>query len=378
MKKTRVAVLYGGRSGEHEVSLVSAASVIRNLDPERFEVVPVAIDKQGRWHLHDRKLIAQAGKSLPVFQDTPVVVLPPNPVEGQGSGAELRPLDARSVESAAFDVVFPVMHGTNCEDGTIQGLFELAEIAYVGCGVLASAVGMDKDVAKRIARDAGLPIVPFISLRPAQWSKDPVGIRERVQRELGFPCFVKPCNAGSSLGVHKVKEASAFEAAVKDAFRYDGKILIEKAVQAREIEFSVLENLDPSKPPQVSVAGEIAPTHEFYSYEAKYVDENGAKLMIPAEISPAQMKQAQELARDTFVALECEGMARVDLFLDKQSGAFYLNEINTLPGFTQISMYPKLWEATGLSYRDLLTQLIELALARHDRRKKLLREYQPS
>ncbi len=377
MKKTRVAVLYGGRSGEHEVSLVSAASVIRNLDPERFEVVPVAIDKQGRWHLHDRKLIAQAGKSLPVYQDTPVVVLPPNPVEGEGPGAQLRPLDMRSAESAAFDVVFPVMHGTNCEDGTIQGLFELAEIAYVGCGVLASAVGMDKDVAKRIARDAGLPIVPFISLRPAQWSKDPVEIRERVQRELGFPCFVKPCNAGSSLGVHKVKEASAFEAAVKDAFRYDSKILIEKAVQAREIEFSVLENLDPSKPPLVSIAGEIAPTHEFYSYEAKYVDENGAKLMIPAEISPAQMKEAQELARDTFVALECEGMARVDLFLDKQSGAFYLNEINTLPGFTQISMYPKLWEASGLSYGDLLTQLIDLALARHSRRRKLLREYQP-
>lgn len=379
-KKIRVAVLYGGRSGEHEVSLMSAASVIRNLDSSRFDTVPVAIDKDGRWYLHDTKLIAGAGKSLPVFKDTPQVVLPPYPVD-MAKSPELVAVDSKSSKGSVptgFDVVFPVMHGTNAEDGTIQGLFELADVAYVGCGVLSSAVGMDKDVAKRLARDAGIPIVPFVTLRPSDWSRDEAGIRERVQRELGFPVFVKPANSGSSVGVHKVKEAKDFAAAVKDAFRYDSKVLVEKAVQAREIEFSVLESLDPKDPPRVSIAGEIAPTHEFYSYEAKYMDENGARLMIPAQLSDEQMRSAQNLARDIFVALECEGMARVDLFLDKQSGAFYLNEINTLPGFTQISMYPKLWEATGISYKELLSQLVDLALARHTRRKKLLREYSPS
>jgi D-alanine-D-alanine ligase len=375
-KKLKVAVLYGGRSGEHEISLISAASVIRNLDPNRFEVVPVAIDKEGRWHLNDIRLIeqAKASKSLTIDQDAPEVVLPPNP---SASGGALVPLDGKGAGRPGFDVVFPVMHGPLCEDGTIQGLLELADVAYVGNGVLSSAVGMDKDVAKRLARDAGLPVVPFITVKQGQWKRASEQLREQVARELGYPVFVKPANMGSSVGVHKVKEATQFDAAMNDALRYDSKVLIEQAVSAREIEIAVMENPDPMGLPLTSTVGEINPTHEFYSYEAKYLDENGAELLIPAKLTPEQLKQAQILARDVFVALECEGLARVDLFLDKNLGKFYLNEINTMPGFTQISMYPKLWEASGVSYQELLSKLIDLAVERHRRKRALVREFTP-
>jgi D-alanine-D-alanine ligase len=371
-KRVRVAVLYGGRSGEHEVSLRSAASVIRNLDSSRFEVIPIAIDKEGKWHLNSLELLENAGSVLPVFKDSPEVVLPPNPNDGNTALAALSSVGGARTP---IDVVFPVMHGPLCEDGTIQGLLELADVAYVGCGVLASAVGMDKDVAKRLARDAGIPIVPFITVRKGGWEKDPVRLVEQTQRELGFPVFVKPANMGSSVGVHKVKEASQLEAALKDAFKYDVKVLIERGIDAREIELSALENPVLGQPPLVSVPGEIKPTHEFYSYESKYIDENGAHLMIPAKLDAEQTERVQKLAREIFTTLECEGMARVDLFLDRKSGVFYLNEINTLPGFTSISMYPKMWEASGLSYRDLLTKLIELAVARHARKRALAREY---
>jgi D-alanine-D-alanine ligase len=372
-KKVRVAVLYGGRSGEHEISLQSAASVIRNLDPERFEIVPIAIDKQGRWLLNDVKLLQNPGKSLPVFKDAPPVVLPPNPALGGTSVVSLKP----GGSGAGIDVVFPVLHGPLCEDGTVQGLLELADVPYVGCGVLASAVGMDKDVAKRLARDAGLPIVPFISLHPSAWRRDPESVREHIARELGFPVFVKPANMGSSVGVHKVKEVGALAAALNDAFRYDTKVLVERAIDAREIELAVLESPKEEELPLVSVVGEIVPHHEFYSYDAKYLDENGAGLELPAKLDAAQAAAAQRLARDIFVALECEGMARVDLFLDRRTGTFYFNEVNTIPGFTQISMYPKLWEASGIGYRELLSRLIDLALSRHARRRALLREYAP-
>ena len=383
-RKLRVAVLYGGRSGEHEVSLRSASSVIRNLDPARFEVVPIAIDKQGHWLLNDVRQImqaAQAGEPLPVIAQAPErsneVMLPPAGPSGAlvavaGAGATAR---ASGLGGGPVDVFFPVMHGPLCEDGTIQGLLELADIAYVGCGVLASAVGMDKDMAKRVARDAGIPIVPFIALKQGTWEKRLPELQARIERELKFPVFVKPCNMGSSVGVHKVKEASQLRAALEDSFQYDTKVLIEQSIEAREIELSVLENSDPNGEPRVSVVGEIAPTHEFYSYEAKYLDENGAGLLIPAPITSEQAAAAQKLARDTFVALGCEGMARVDLFLDKRSGQFYLNEINTLPGFTQISMYPKLWEASGLGYSELLTELVELAVLRHQRKQRLSREF---
>jgi D-alanine-D-alanine ligase len=369
--KTRVVVLYGGRSGEHEVSLRSAASVVARLDGARFDITAVAIDKQGRWRLPARELIARAGASLPMLEDAPEVFLPPYPT---GGAPRLLRVDGQG-EALEFDVVFPVLHGTNCEDGTLQGLLDLAEVPYVGCGVLSSSVGMDKDTAKRVVRDLGLPIVPFICIREPSWKRDPDALREQVQKELGFPVFVKPSNSGSSVGVHKVKDALALDAALKDAFRYDLKVLIEQGISAREVELSVLENSVYGEPPLVSVPGEIAPTHEFYSYEAKYLDDNGAKLMIPSPLSPEQTALVQKLARDVFVALECEGMARVDLFLDKNTGSLYLNEVNTLPGFTSISMYPKMWEASGIGYTDLLSRLVDLALARGVRKKGLLREF---
>jgi D-alanine-D-alanine ligase len=387
-KKIRVAVLYGGRSGEHEISLRSAASVIRNLDRERFEVVPIAIDKQGRWLMNDVRLIQEAmdkGKSaLPVFKDAPMVVLPPNPEADTAIIPLGTPGKATADQTGAkvarypIDVVFPVMHGPLCEDGTIQGLLELADVAYVGCGVLASAVGMDKDVAKRLARDAGIRIVPYLSVKKEAWAKDRAGIAAKVASELGYPAFAKPANMGSSVGVHKISDATKLAAALEDAFRYDTKVLIEKAIDAREIEVAVLENADPGAPALVSAPGEIIPTHEFYSYEAKYLDENGAALEAPAKkLTPAQVTEAQRLGRAAFAALECEGMARVDLFLDRKSGEFYLNEINTIPGFTSISMYPRMWEASGIPYAQLLSKLIDLALARQARKRALVREFLP-
>ncbi len=372
-KKIRVAVLYGGRSGEHEVALRSAASVIRNLDRDRFDIVPIAVDKAGRWLLHDLKTVDQAGASLPILKDAPEVLLPPYPMN---EGAELIPLNFSGGSEMKIDVVFPVMHGPLCEDGTIQGILELADVAYVGCGVLSSAVGMDKDVAKRLVRDAGLPIVPFVCLRKESWKKNVDRAHEHISRELGFPVFVKPSNMGSSVGVHKVKEASHLRAALEDAFKYDTKVLVERAIQAREIEIAVLENPIAGEPPLVTIPGEIAPTHEFYSYEAKYIDDNGAELMIPAKMNQDQIAAAQRLAREAFQALECEGMARADLFLDRKTGAFYFNEVNTIPGFTSISMYPKLWEATGIPYSELLSRLVDLAIERRKRKHALSREYQ--
>lgn len=370
-KKLRVAVLYGGRSGEHEISLLSAASVIRHLDPTRFEVVPVAIDKDGRWLMNDVSRIDQNAKALPVNKELPQVVLPPNP----SAETFLIPLQPGNGIQRGIDVVFPVMHGPLCEDGTIQGLLELADMPYVGCGVLASAVGMDKEFAKRLVKDAGVPIVPYVAVKSEVWKRNSAQTASRVERELGYPCFVKPANLGSSVGVHKVKKASDLDAALKDAFRYDTKVLIERAVSAREIELAVLENPEAGLPPLVSIPGEVIPTHEFYSYESKYLDENGAALEIPAKLAPEQIKLAQKIATDAFAALECEGMSRVDLFLDKDSGQFYFNEVNTIPGFTSISMYPKMWQASGIAYSELLSRLVDLALARQARKKALVRDF---
>jgi len=372
MKKLRVAILYGGRSGEHEVSLQSAASVINFLDRDRFEIVPVAIDKQGRWLLNDISLL-EGKKSLPVFKDAPKVVLPPNPSESDGGSALIRL--GESGEGRGIDVVFPVMHGPLCEDGTIQGLLELADLPYVGCGVLASAIAMDKEMAKRVARDAGIPIVPYVSLKHEVWKKEKQRLAESIAKQLGYPVFVKPANLGSSVGVHKVKEPGGLDAALEDAFNFDRKVLVEAAVNAREIEVSVLENLEAGGDPLVSIPGEVDPAHEFYSYEAKYLDENGAALIIPAKLDPKETKRAQEIARKVFIALECEGMARVDLFLDRTSGEFFFNELNTIPGFTSISMYPKLWEASGISHQELLSKLVDLAISRHEKKKTLVREF---
>jgi D-alanine-D-alanine ligase len=372
MKKLRVAVLYGGRSGEHEVSLQSAASVINYLDRDRFEIVPVAIDKQGRWHLNDISLL-EGKKSLPVFKNAPRVVLPPGPADTD-SGSELIRL-GESGEARGIDVVFPVMHGPLCEDGTIQGLLELADLPYVGCGVLASALAMDKDMAKRVARDAGIPIVPYVSLKHEVWKKEKQLLAKGIAEQLGYPVFVKPANMGSSVGVHKVKDPGELDAALEDAFNYDRKVVVEAAVNAREIEVSVLESLEAGADPLVSILGEIDPAHEFYSYEAKYLDEQGAALIIPAKLDPEETKRAQDIGRKVFIALECEGMARVDLFLDRTSGEFFFNELNTIPGFTSISMYPKLWEASGISYQELLSKLVDLAISRHEKKKTLVREF---
>ena len=376
MDKIRVAVLYGGRSGEHEVSLMSAASVLQNLDKSRFDVVPIAIDKGGRWLLNDLSLIEQGAKALPVFTDAPAVVLPPFP--GDGSAA-LAPLDARKAikGQTKIDVIFPVMHGPLCEDGTIQGLLELADVAYVGCGVMASAVGMDKDVSKRLARDAKILVVPWITLQRGTYNRNPQALHDNVTKQIGYPCFVKPANMGSSVGVVKVKSAADLADALKTAFAYDTKVLIEKAINCREVEVAVLEQIEEGAAPLASVAGEVIPhgDHEFYSYEAKYLDEHGAALKIPAGLSPAQQDAVRKVATEAFMALGCEGLTRVDFLLDKDTHQFYFNEVNTMPGFTSISMYPKLMAATGVPYAQLLTHLIELALKRHRQKQALQRDY---
>jgi D-alanine-D-alanine ligase len=369
-RKTRVAVLYGGKSGEHEVSLKSAASVLRHLDRERFEPVPVSIDKQGRWQCHDlRRIEASNGDSLPIPADSPAVRL-----EAQGSSTAILPADSATPAIEPVDVVFPVMHGPLCEDGAVQGLLELAGAAYVGSGVLASALGMHKDIAKRIAALAGLPVAPYLALSRRDWRRDPEGSARAARAQLTLPVFVKPCNMGSSVGVHKVKNWESLDAALADAFLYDTKVLIEQGIDAREIEVAVLDG----DPPVASVASELnaGPQHEFYSYEAKYIDQDGASVDLPAKLDAAQMERVRKLAVDAFLALECSGLARVDFFLDRKSGAFYFNEINTLPGFTAISMYPKMMEASGLPYPALITRLIELAQERHAERAGLKTDYE--
>lgn len=368
-RKTRVAVLYGGKSGEHEVSLKSAASVLRYIDRDRFEPVPVSIDKQGRWQCHDLRLIEATNRdSLPIPVDSPSIRLEP-----QGEQTAILPADSTAPAIPPVDVVFPVIHGPLCEDGAMQGLLELAGAAYVGSGVLASAVGMHKDIAKRLAALAGLPVAPYLALSRRDWRRDPQGSAKAAESLLTLPVFVKPCNMGSSVGVHKVKSWEALRAALDDAFQYDTKVLIEQGIDAREIEVAVLDG----DPPVASVASELnaGPQHEFYSYEAKYIDQDGASVDLPAKLDAEQMARVRQLAIDAFLALECSGLARVDFFLDRQNGAFYFNEINTLPGFTAISMYPKMMEASGLPYPALITRLIELAQERHAERAGLKTDY---
>jgi D-alanine-D-alanine ligase len=364
-KRIRVAVVYGGRSSEHDVSLHSAKFVLDNLDPGRFDVLPIAVDKQGDWHVQDiKRLRASRAKALPVDASGGQVAL-----SHDAHGAVLQ-----GTENRAIDVVFPVMHGPLCEDGSIQGLLELSGVAYVGAGVLGSAVCMDKDVAKRLAREAGIATVEYLPVRAAEWPARAAELRKRVAAEFGYPAFVKPANLGPSVGVTRVESARDLASAVERALSYDDKALIERAVDAREIELAVLSSLDSQAPPEVSVPGEIVPRGAFYDYDRKYLDPEGAELRIPAPLSKRQTAQAQRIAREAFIALECEGMARIDLFLDKGSGRLLFNEANTIPGFTTISMYPKLWQASGLAYGDLLARLIDLALQRHARRRALHRD----
>jgi D-alanine-D-alanine ligase len=354
--------LYGGRSSEHEISLRSAKCVLDNLDATRFEVLPVGIDRDGRWHAQDfARLRASTAEALPMDTSTAAPALPTTASGDVPAPGGVGPID----------VVFPVVHGQNSEDGTLQGMLELADVAYVGAGVLGSAVAMDKDVAKRLVEAAGVPVTECVVVKARSY--DAEALRARVGGELGYPLFVKPASLGSSVGVSRVTSDAQLDAAVRAALAYDPKVLIERGIDAREIELAVLESAD-GGPPEVSVPGEIVPTGEFYDYEHKYLDADGAKLSIPAPLSPAQTDEARSLAARCFEALECEGMARIDLFLDRKRGSFVFNEANTLPGFTTISMYPKLWEASGLPYAALLTRLVDLALARHARRRGLRRD----
>ncbi len=339
MSKLRIAVLFGGRSGEHEVSIRSAASVMTALDRAKYEVTPVAIAKDGRWLAPAESAKLLPAELQPTLSSDTAVTLSREPDRTSG-----------------IDVVFPVIHGTFGEDGTLQGLLELADVAYVGSGVLGSACGMDKDVMKRLFREAGLPTVEHIALKrgeiDARW-------REGAER-FGYPVFVKPANLGSSVGVAKAANDDELRAALDDAAQYDRKLIVERGVTGREIEVSVLGN----DQPEASPPGEIVPTEGFYDYEAKYVSDS-AKLEIPAKLTAEQTAEVRRLAVKAFQAVECRGLARVDSFLEESTGRFLLNEVNTMPGFTSISMYPKLWEAGGLPYPQLLDRLIDLALESH-------------
>jgi len=346
---------------------MSARSILDALDPERYEPVLIGIDRDGCWHLDDASKALLGGASadsLALDTNAPTLEVAP------GAGGAL--MRVAGAGQGPLDVVFPVLHGPYGEDGTVQGLFEMAGVPYVGPGVLGSSVGMDKDVAKRLFRDAGLPVVEWLVLRSRD-RQSPERTAERVQDTLGFPCFVKPANLGSSVGVHRCPDAAALGHALADAFRYDRKVLVERAVDAREIECSVLGNDEP----RASVPGEIVPNDDFYSYRAKYVDENGASLRIPADLSAEAAARVQELSLRAFETLELSGMARVDFLLERTTDQLYLNEVNTIPGFTKISMYPKLWEASGLSYSALVDRLIELAVERHRARSALSSEYLP-
>ena len=395
MKKLRVGILFGGRSGEHEVSLLSAASVLQAIDRDKYEVVPIGITKQGHWltaadaeNLLQGKLVIEprqwrAGdpettQPAAILARGEAVVVPPEPVDQQ-SGLVPFQTDARLTRRASdrainVDVIFPVLHGTFGEDGTIQGLLELADIAYVGAGVLGSAAGMDKDIMKSLFIAAGIPIVKHVTILRSAWEKEPKKVQKLVERKLRYPVFVKPANLGSSVGISKAHGLKELGPAIEEAAKFDRKIVIEQGVggkknKAREIECSVLGNDEPV----ASLPGEIVPVKEFYDYDAKYLEE-GSELIIPAKLTPAETKRVQELAIRSFKAVDCSGLARVDFLMEPGAQntrrKIYLNEINTMPGFTAISMYPKLWASSGLAYPDLIDRLIQLGIERHEDKKK--------
>jgi D-alanine-D-alanine ligase len=364
--KIRVGVLFGGRSGEHDVSLQSATSVIHALDPAKYEIVPIGISREGHWRVG-----SDARLPLTEVLERGAPVTP----SADPTGPKLLPLPSSSAAAdplPSIDVVFPVLHGTFGEDGTVQGLLELADVPYVGAGVLASAAGMDKDLMKRLFRDAGLPVVPWELILRSDWEAHPGAICKRIEQGLRYPLFVKPVNMGSSVGISKVHTRRQLAAALNLAAQYDRKILVENGIDAREIECSVLGN----DHPQASVPGEVVPVNEFYDYEAKYL-KDGSALIIPAKLKARQTLQVKEVAIRAFQAVDGAGMGRVDFLLDRKTGKVHLNEINTIPGFTSISMYPKLWEASGIPYPRLLDRLVELALERHEEKARTRFTYSP-
>lgn len=366
--KIRVGLVFGGRSSEHEVSLASAQSVLRALDKDKYQVVLIGVTREGRWLMGGNPL-----KQL--IEQTSVPWLRANNEAGSPNGdANSKEIVARSaavistesVLNSSVDVVFPLIHGPYGEDGTIQGLFELADIAYVGAGVAASAVGMDKALMKSIFKSAALPICDYLVVMRREWDEMPEATIRRIEGDLGYPCFVKPANLGSSVGVNKARNWDELTQALSTAAQFDRKIMVEKAIKGREVECSVLGNDEPI----ASAVGEIVPGHEFYDYQAKYADESGTRLIIPADLASDQVQAVQDLAVRAFKSIDACGMARVDFFVEEQGGRVVLNEINTIPGFTNVSMYPKLWEASGLPYPRLIDRLIELALERQSDRKR--------
>ena len=367
MRRLRIGVLFGGRSTEHEVSILSARSIIAAMNPERFEPVPLYIDKNGRWLVGGslQRLVSEDAARTYVY-------LPPDPtqrslvpaedgresssrIEAEGRGGGLPPLDA----------VFPVFHGLNGEDGTIQGVLELANLPYVGAGVLGSALGLDKIYMKRAFAAAGLPIVDYLPITRRQYEHDPNAFIATVEERLGYPCFSKFANSGSSVGTTKAHDRAELVAGLRLASSFDRKLLVERAVDARELEVSVLGNDDP----QASVVGEVIPAHEFYDYDAKYLDE-GSRLLIPAPIEAGAADEVRGMALRAFQAVDAAGMARVDFFMERKTNRILLNEVNTIPGFTRISMYPKLWEASGLSYPSLIERLVDLAIERFNDKQR--------
>ncbi len=358
-KKLKIAIIFGGRSGEHEVSLMSAKSVLGALNPEKYDMVQIGITHEGAWVSGENALAVLSGEAEGEL--TPVIL------PGDPSLPGIYTIDGVKLDE--FDVVFPVMHGTYSEDGTMQGLLEMADVAYVGAGVTGAAVGMDKGIFKDVMIANDIPVVDGVIVLRSEIANDMNAIIEKIEK-LGYPVFVKPANMGSSVGVSKCDNRSSLSEGLMEAAQYDRRILIERGINAREIEISVLGNDDP----QASVPGEVEPSREFYSYESKYVDGTSG-LMIPAPIAEDTAEIMREIAIKTYKAIDCAGMARVDFLLDKDDGKFYLNEVNTIPGFTEISMYPKLWDATGLPYPELIDRLIELALERKADRNRTERRF---
>jgi D-alanine-D-alanine ligase len=374
--KRVVGILFGGKSAEHEISLLSAKNIYEAMDREKYTPVLVGIDKKGRWTLNDAdQYLFNADNPSKISLDTggKLVALQPE-IKGLLAVEDDQIEDPDIAKNAGenkyvpipLDVVFPILHGPFGEDGTIQGLLKLADIPFVGSGVLGSAAGMDKDVMKRLMRDAGIPIGKFLIIKSHE---KPLPFAE-VTAALGSPVFIKPANMGSSVGISKVSSEAEYTAALKDAFQYDTKLIIEEFIRGREIECGVLGNEEPL----ASVPGEIITSHDFYSYDAKYLDEKGAALIIPAKLDEKTTRRIRELAVKVFKTLCCEGLSRIDFFL-KDNGEVIVNEINTMPGFTRVSMYPKMWEASGISYRELITRLIELAVGRYERESRLKTGY---
>jgi D-alanine-D-alanine ligase len=370
MTKLRIGILFGGRSGEHDVSLNSAQSILQAIDRDKYEVVQLGITRAGRWVGGDNPLLAlQSGD-----QHAPQVLL-----SGDPSTRELLQLDSQSPASvsiqklAGLDVVFPVLHGTYGEDGTLQGLLEMADLAYVGSGVAGSAVGMDKALFKGQMQAAGIAVLPWQLVLRSQWEEAPLQVLARLEAHLRYPMFVKPCNLGSSVGISKAKNRTELQEALHEAAKWDRRLVVEQGINAREIELSVLGNDQPI----ASLPGEVRPRREFYDYVAKYVSDD-SELIIPAELSAEQVQHLQQMAVQAFCAIDAAGLARADFLLDKDSGEIWVNELNTLPGFTRISMYPKLWQASGISYPELIDRLIALALERKAERDRTTRVFSQS